>query len=158
QRGFARTVGAGIDIGAFESDFVPPTVVPPTTVRPSVVAVGSAPGTSPTVTLWNPTTNTSTTWPAFEVGFLGGVRAAAGVVNGQDIVAVAAGPGGFPLVRIMRASDGVFLSQFYAFGAGFTGGVNVALADLNGDGVPEVITGADAAPGGYPLVAVYDLY
>src|SRR5206468_4265970 len=54
-------------------------------------------------------------------------------------------------------SDGAPLGQFEAFDHSWGGGVNVAVGDLDGDGALEVVVGADAAPSGFPLVAVYDL-
>jgi hypothetical protein len=93
---------------------------------------------------------------AFE-GFAGGVRVAAAVFGGQDVVIAAAGAGGFPLVRVFRASDGVPILQFEAFDHTFAGGVFVAVGDLDGDGTPEVVTGADADPNGFALVTVHDM-
>src|SRR5207249_1250412 len=75
-----------------------------------------------------------------------------------DVIIAAAGPGGFPLVRVFRASDGASLSQFEAFDHGFSGGVWVAAGDLDGDGNWEVVTGADAQADGDPIVTVRDAF
>lgn len=67
-------------------------------------------------------------WYAFDGGFQGGVTVAVGTfdaVAGLDI-AVAAGPGAGPHVKIFHG-DGLQLgSGFYAYASGFTGGVDVA--------------------------------
>ncbi len=67
---------------------------------------------------------------AFDPGFRGGVRVAAGnldgnIFNGDELVA-AAGPTGGPRVRTFT-SDGVILSDVFAFDPGFGGGVNVGV-------------------------------
>lgn len=67
---------------------------------------------------------------AFEPQFGGGVRVAAGELdgnpaNGDELVA-AAGPGGGPRVKVWRA-DGAVISDYYAFRQDFGGGVNVAV-------------------------------
>ena len=92
---------------------------------------------------------------AFEPSFVGGVRVAAGDVNGDgraDII-VAAGPGGGPQVRVLSGLDLSELANFYAYPAEFTGGVTVAAGDVNGDGLADIVTGAGA--GGGPHVRVF---
>lgn len=66
---------------------------------------------------------------AFEPTFRGGVRVAAGELDGNaangDELAVAAGPGGGPRVRVLRG-DGSVVADFFAFApATTTGGVNL---------------------------------
>jgi hypothetical protein len=66
---------------------------------------------------------------AFEESFRGGVRVAAGELDGNtadgDELAVAAGPGGGPRVRVLRG-DGSVVSDFYAFPPATTPeGVNI---------------------------------
>jgi YD repeat-containing protein len=76
--------------------------------------------------------------------FTGGVRVAAGDVNGDgraDVI-TAAGPGGMPRVGVW---DGVTKQQvynFFAFASTFRGGVYIAAGDLNGDGTADLIAGA----------------
>jgi hypothetical protein len=87
--------------------------------------------------------------------FTGGVRVAAGDVNGDghaDII-TAPGPGGGPDVRVYSGKDGSLLREFLAFGPFFTGGVYVAAGDVNGDGKADIITGPGASGG--PNVLVY---
>jgi hypothetical protein len=93
-------------------------------------------------------------------GFLGGLRAAVGDINGDgyaDLV-VAAGYGGGPVIE---AYDGHSLSQgqpvvlvndFYAFDPSLRNGVYVAVGDVNGDGYGDIIVGA--GPGGGPRVLI----
>ncbi|HYH65072.1 MAG TPA: vanadium-dependent haloperoxidase [Urbifossiella sp.] len=94
-----------------------------------------------------------TSFFAFGDGFRGGVRVAAGDVDGDgraDVIA-AAGPGGAPHVRAVSvAAGGRELASFFAYDAAFAGGVFVAAADLDLDGVADIATGTGA--GGGPLV------
>ncbi|QDU19280.1 hypothetical protein [Urbifossiella limnaea] len=65
---------------------------------------------------------------AFEPEFRGGVRVAAGELDGNlsngDELVVAAGPGGGPRVRVLRG-DGTVVNDFYAFAPTTTAGVNL---------------------------------
>ncbi len=96
---------------------------------------------------------------AFDASFIGGVRVAAGDVNGDgtpDIIA-AAGPGAGPHVRIFDGTTGQQISgplgSFFAYDPGFTGGVFVAVAFLDGDNRADVITGPGS--GGGPHVKIF---
>jgi hypothetical protein len=92
---------------------------------------------------------------AFAPTFAGGVRVAAGDVNGDgkaDII-TGAGTGGGPQVRVFSGADLTVLQNYYAFPATFTGGVFVAAGDINGDGRADVIVGA--GPGGLPQVSIF---
>jgi hypothetical protein len=103
---------------------------------------------------------------AFDGGFRGGVRVAAGDVtgDGKAEVIAAAGPGGGPHVKIVDvlAPDPLALptalfrtiDEFFAYDAGFRGGVYVAAGELDGDiRTAEVVAGAGA--GGGPHLKVY---
>jgi hypothetical protein len=99
---------------------------------------------------------------AYAPGFLGGVRVAAGDVNGDgkaDII-VGAGPGGGPHVEVFDGSTPTLgpapkiLTSFYAYASTFTGGVFVASGDLNADGKADIITGP--GQGGGPHVRAFD--
>jgi hypothetical protein len=75
--------------------------------------------------------------------FTGGVRVAAGDVNGDghaDIIA-AAGPGGMPWVRVYDGVTDKQIYNFFAFDTTFRGGVYVAAGDLNGDGKADIVAG-----------------
>jgi hypothetical protein len=92
---------------------------------------------------------------AYSPYFTGGVRVAAGDVNGDgkaDII-TGAGPGGGPHVEVFAGGTGALLRSFFAYSPYFPGGVYVAAADVNGDGKADIITGAGA--GGGPHVEVW---
>jgi uncharacterized repeat protein (TIGR01451 family) len=77
-------------------------------------------------------------------------------VNGSGVpgrIAVGAGAGDPPLVRVFDQATGAERFRFYAYDPSFTGGVSVAVADVNGDGVDDIITGP--GPGGGPHVEVF---
>jgi hypothetical protein len=92
---------------------------------------------------------------AFDPRFTGGVRVAAGDVDGDgraDIVS-AAGPGGGPKVRVLREAHAALIGSFFALDARFTGGLDVAAGDVDGNGRSDVVV--TAGPGGGPQVAVF---
>jgi hypothetical protein len=91
--------------------------------------------------------------------FRGGVRVAAGDVNGDGTadIAAAAGPGGGPRVALFDgrglASDPRRLTNdFFAFQHTFRGGVYVAAGDGDGDGFADLALGA--GDGGGPRVVL----
>jgi putative Ig domain-containing protein/VCBS repeat protein/FG-GAP repeat protein len=91
----------------------------------------------------------------FGSSFTGGVRVAAGDVDGDgfaDLVA-GAGPGPDSTVTVLSGADLSVLRSFSPYGP-FPAGVFVAAGDVTGDGFADVITGADA--GGGPHVIVFD--
>jgi hypothetical protein len=71
---------------------------------------------------------------AFDPGFTGGVRVAAGDVNldGQVDIFITTGPGTSPIVRVVTGS-GVELGNFSPFGSAFTGGAFVAGGPMPGE-------------------------
>jgi hypothetical protein len=94
---------------------------------------------------------------AYTASFVGGVRVAAGDVNGDgkaDII-TGAGPGGGPNVRVFDGANAAnMLQNFMAYDPSFHGGVYVAAGDMNGDNRADIITGAGA--GGGPHVKVFN--
>lgn len=93
---------------------------------------------------------------AFDQSFQGGVRVAAGDVNGDgtaDIIA-GAGPGGGPQVSIFDGTNNSLITSFFAFAPTFQGGVRVAAGDVNGDGLDDVIVGVGS--GGGPTVSIFN--
>jgi hypothetical protein len=78
----------------------------------------------------------------FGPGFQGGVRVAAGDVNGAGFADIMCGTGnGATEVVVFSGKDRSLLNAFTAY-PGNTGGVYVAAGDINGDGLDDVITGA----------------
>jgi fibronectin-binding autotransporter adhesin len=93
---------------------------------------------------------------AYDTAFRGGVRVAAGNLNGSglDEIITGAGPGGGPHVRVVTEDGTSAGPSFYAYNIGFTGGVFVASGDVAGDAADEIVTGAGA--GGSPRVEIFN--
>jgi hypothetical protein len=70
------------------------------------------------------------------------------------LLALGAGPGGAPEVKVYDATSGALLLDFDAYDPHFLGGVRVALGDVDGDGVPDIITAP--GPGGGPDIRVFN--
>jgi hypothetical protein len=85
---------------------------------------------------------------AFDTSFIGGVRVAAGDIDGDGNaeIVVAGGSGGGPHVRVFDGVSPAPLADFAVF-PGFTGGVSVAAGDLDSDGVSEIVVGANVGGG-----------
>ena len=95
----------------------------------------------------------------FEKTFLGGVRVAAGDVNGDgkaDII-TGSGPGTVAEVKVFNGKTRKLLKGKLASilpnGSGYRGGVYVAAGDLNGDGKADIVTAPDK--GTAPVVRVF---
>jgi serralysin len=111
------------------------------------IVTGAGAGGSPHVKVFNSALNTEqASFFAYAANVTGGVRVAAGDIDGDaraDIV-TGAGPGGSPHVKVFSAATGAEIRSFFAYAAGFSGGVFVAAGDVNGDRRSDIITG----PGG----------
>jgi hypothetical protein len=93
---------------------------------------------------------------AYAPTFRGGVRVAAGDVNGDgtaDMI-TAAGPGGGPHVTVFDGKTLETLTTFFAYAPTFRLGIYVAAGDVDGDGDADVLTGVGT--GGGPHVRALD--
>jgi streptogramin lyase len=92
---------------------------------------------------------------AYSPAFLGGVRVAAGDVNGNGHADIITAPGvsGGPEVKVFDGASGAVLADFYAYDPHFLGGVYVAAGDVSADGKADIVTSPGA--GGDPDVRVF---
>ncbi len=119
--------------------------------------VGAGSGGAPQVKVFDGSTGAQLrSFLAYDVSFAGGVRVAAGDVDGNGSVDIVTGtgPGGAPHVKVFDGTTGAEIRSFFAFAPGFTGGVYVAAGDVSGDGAADLVVGADS--GGVPQVKVFD--
>jgi hypothetical protein len=138
------TGGAFVAFGDVNGDEVPDLVT------------AAGPGGGPHVRVFDGATGSELmSFFPYAPGFTGGVRVAAGDVDGDgraDVV-TAPGPGGGPDVRVFSGATGSLLTSFFAYAPAFTAGVYVAAGDVNGDGQADIVTGAGA--GGGPHVQAF---
>src|SRR5262249_15017378 len=92
---------------------------------------------------------------AYNPAFSGGVRVAAGDINGTGLadIITGSGPGAPPEVRAFNP-NGAMIEDYYAFTPTFAGGIFVAAGDIDTDGRADVMVGLGA--GGGPEVKVFD--
>lgn len=121
------------------------------------IAVGAGQTAEPTIKIFNFDGRLQKSFLAYHKGFKGGVRVAAGDLDGDGIdeIIAASGPGMQSLVRIFD-SDGNPKNGNgnLAYNREFIGGVRIAAGDLNNDGKSEIITAPDS--GGGPHVIVWN--
>jgi cyclophilin family peptidyl-prolyl cis-trans isomerase len=86
-------------------------------------------------------------------GFDGGVRVAAGDINGDGHADIITGAASYaPHVKAFSGADHTLLASFFAYD-NYPYGVYVAAGDTNGDGHAEIITGTSYGP---PNVKVFN--
>lgn len=92
---------------------------------------------------------------AYDPSFTGGVKVAAGDLNGDLLPDIITGTavGGGPNVKVFDGRTGEELESFFAYDESFRGGVEVGSGDIDGNGTVELITGT--GPGGGPHVRVW---
>lgn len=118
--------------------------------------VGAGPGRSPDVRIYSHDGTELRRFRAYAVGFKGGVRVAAGDLDGdgKDEIVTAPGPGIAPLIHIFDSLGNKIEGDHEAYQPTFIGGVHVAVADLNQDGKAEIVT--TPGPGGGPHVRIWN--
>ena len=99
------------------------------------IVAGAGPGGGPNVSVFDGGSNQLLhSFFAFGPGFTGGVRVAAGDVNGDgkaDII-TGAGPGGGPHVIVFDSQNRNVLHSFFAYDPSFHGGVSQSSPDDSG--------------------------
>jgi ELWxxDGT repeat protein len=121
------------------------------------IATGAGEGGGPHIQVFSGKTfQPLRSFMAYAAGFTGGIRVAAGDVNGDGVpdLITGTGPGGGPHVQAFSGKDGSLLRSFMAYDPGFRGGLFVAAGDVTGDGAADIVTAAGR--GGGPHVQVFD--
>ncbi len=141
-----------------------PAVLPPPPTPPpggggfeSVrIVLAAGPGAAPRVQVFDEGGHASASFLAYAEAFKGGVRVAAGDVDGDGVMEIITvpGPGGGPHVRIFTLS-GTVKGQFFAGDKADRRGLNVSVADVDGDLKWEIITSTEV--GGLGEVNVFTM-
>lgn len=121
------------------------------------IAVGAGLMAEPLIKIFDTDGRLKNSFYAYAKGFRGGVRIAAGDIDGDGIDEIIAvpGPGIQSSVRIFDAFGTLKNGNGnLAYNRSFVGGVRVAAADLNNDGKSEIITSPDS--GGGPHVRIWN--
>ena len=109
----------------------------------SQIITGAGNGGGPLVKVFDAAGNPQRSFFAYADIFRGGVRVAAGDVNGDGLsdIVTGAGVGGGPHVRVFSGLDNSVLTEYLAYDANYRGGVYVAAGDVDGDGFADIVTG-----------------
>jgi hypothetical protein len=125
------------------------------------IITGAGPGTGAAVRVFDARTGAELRSFTAYAGFSGGVRVAAGDVNGDGVVDIitGAGTGGGSHVKVFNGRNEAVLHDFFAFSSSFSGGVYVASGDFNGDFMVDLAVASAEDPvagtGGGPHVKVF---
>jgi len=119
------------------------------------IVVGSAPGQSPRVTIYELNGTKIRAFAPFNVSMKAGINVAVGDVTGSGTRRIVVAPrrGVAPQVLVFSPNGRKFTLGFFAYARSFHGGVNLALGDVDGDGVEEIITAP--GPGGGPHIRCF---
>jgi hypothetical protein len=128
-----------------------------TIANADIIVTGADAGGAPEVRVFDATSKAIRfRFLAYDPAFRGGVRVAAGDVNGDGVSDIITAPGAGPsTVRVFSGVDASLVASFNAYETRGRGGVFVAAGDVNGDGLAEVITGPGKSS--VPLVRVFDV-
>ncbi len=120
------------------------------------ILTGAGPGAGPHVKVFDGVSRqVVSSYFAYDPGYSGGVRVAAGDYNGDGVadIITAAGIGVGPHVKAIDAATGNALASFWAYDTSLTSGLWIASTDIDGDGKAEILTLPDA--GGSPNVRIF---
>jgi subtilisin family serine protease len=147
-----RAIKAALGLPVLRTSTAP--VVPANAPVKPYVAMGANAGNAPEVRVYTADGKLVSKFMAYAPSFKGGVRVAAGDVDGDGNAEIVTTPGptGGPHVRVFDLK-GNLKWQFFAYASGFRGGVYVAVADVDRDGKAEIIT--TPGPGGGPHVRIF---
>ncbi len=120
--------------------------------RTDELVVGRGPFGDPMVKVYRIVGNNEfvlSEWRAYDAGFRGGVKVAAGDIdnNGREEILTAAGFNGGPQVRGWTASGKLYKINRMAYDSDFRGSLNLSAGDIDRDGKLEIVTVPDRRPG-----------
>lgn len=117
------------------------------------IITSTGPGAGPHVRILKTNGSVVREFYAFDPSFKGGVRVAAGDVDGdgEDEVITGQGRGGEPRVKVFE-QNGTVLANFLVYSQTFRGGVDVAAGDVLGDSKAEIITANGIGESGFVRV------
>lgn len=116
------------------------------------LVIGHGPFGDPLVKIYRIVGNSEfvlASWRAYDSGFRGGVKVAAGDIdnNGTEEILTAAGFNGGPQVRGWTAAGKLYKINQMAYASDFRGSLNLAAGDIDRDGKLEIVTIPDRRPG-----------